>query len=435
MISSLKSKIINNKLFQDSFWAIFGNVLAKGMGLFSGIFVARYLGSEVFGQFGIIKSTLLTCSIFASFGLGYSATKYISENYNSKSINLIPTIRNFQYLSVFLGIIGFLIVFIFSEKISLYAMGTLKFGDYLKFYGVFILFNTINITQVGIISGLAKFKELTRVGLFIGISSFFSTIFFSYYFQLHGAVFSYVLVQILNLIFNNRIINSEKMEYSTKLLNGKESDLLVSKKEILKFSIPIAIQECVYSISAWALTVILLKYSSFQDVGVYSAAIQWNIIVLFIPSVLRNVILSHFSSTSNDPKKKKYILFQVLLFNLIVTFLPYLIVLIFSDLITSLYGESFEILSSILPLILLSAIFVSLSNVYSQAFMSEARNWEMLIVRIIRDSGIPLTLFFLLHYKITNYPPLTLVAYSMIFFYFLSLLIMFVLFNVKWNKV
>ena len=69
MIDIIKNRFRNSALLKDSSWSLIGNIVGKGFSLIAGIVVARCLGKEVYGEYGIIKSTLLMIALFSSFGL------------------------------------------------------------------------------------------------------------------------------------------------------------------------------------------------------------------------------------------------------------------------------------------------------------------------------------------------------------------------------
>src|SRR5216683_7526188 len=75
----LEASPMGYRLARGAFWSLVGTVLSRGLGLAAGIFVARTLGKEGFGQFGIIRGTVEMFGIFAGFGLGLTATKYVAE--------------------------------------------------------------------------------------------------------------------------------------------------------------------------------------------------------------------------------------------------------------------------------------------------------------------------------------------------------------------
>ena len=55
-------------LVKDSFWALFGNIIRQGLALISGIVVARFLGKEIYVEFGTIRTTLVYIAIVSTFG-------------------------------------------------------------------------------------------------------------------------------------------------------------------------------------------------------------------------------------------------------------------------------------------------------------------------------------------------------------------------------
>src|SRR5690606_35536541 len=90
-IQGIKKRLINSKLVKDSFWAIFGNVLGKGLSLLAAIIIARLLGKDVYGEYGILINTVGIILIFSNFGLNYTTTKYIAE-YNQSNPGLLSYI-------------------------------------------------------------------------------------------------------------------------------------------------------------------------------------------------------------------------------------------------------------------------------------------------------------------------------------------------------
>ena len=66
-IKGILSSDLNKRIFQHSFWILLGNVVSKFILLIATILMARYLGKDEYGQFGIIKSTILMFAMFAAF--------------------------------------------------------------------------------------------------------------------------------------------------------------------------------------------------------------------------------------------------------------------------------------------------------------------------------------------------------------------------------
>jgi O-antigen/teichoic acid export membrane protein len=221
---------------------------------------------------------------------------------------------------------------------------------------------------------------MAKINMSMGILTVIFSGFLAYYFELEGALLALLLVQVLNFLFNFFLVKKSVKAFPKSLVKDKKF-----RNGIIQFSTPIALQEAVYSLTSWLGYLLLVNYASFGELGMYSAAMQWNAIVLFIPGILRNVILSHLSATASNDKKHGTILRQIIVVNIGATLVPFIGVLLFSSWITSFYGPTFQDLENVLTLAVFSTIAISVSNVFAQAYTSYGKNWIMLLFKISRD--------------------------------------------------
>ncbi len=383
-MNKLKSyfhRIKKNKFAQDSFWALIGNVAAKSMILFGAILVARFLGKDIYGEYGTIKSTLMNFAIFSTFGLGYTATKYIAE-YNNSSPEILRDLAN-KTMRITL-IVSSIMAFVLLLTASYVADNILQASHLtlaLKILAIWIVFNALTTTQIGVLSGIGAYKTMARINIYVGVFAFISSVLLAYYYSLNGALLALLLTQILNWVLNFRAVRLVLPKGNQKLAR----DFV---KEILKFSLPVAMQEGLYALTAWIMILLLIDYGGYGEVGLYSAAIQWSAIILFIPGILRNVILTHLSEQANNINEHDKVLRRTLLIYFIATISPFIIIWAFMPLILEAYGNTYKGLNPVMLTVIFSTIFISLSNVYSQAFMSRGKNWLMFAIRLFRDLGI-----------------------------------------------
>ena len=388
-----KKKILGNRLLQDSLWALIGSVSARGLGLLAAILVARLLGKDIYGEFGMIKSTLLSVAIFSTFGLGYTATKFVAEFKQDQKEKLKLFYNYSMKITLLMGSVMSIVLFIFSNSIASLVLESSHLGPPLKIAAFWVLFNALSSTQIGILSGFGKFKAMAKINTITGFTTFSLSVVLTYYFLLEGALIALVLSQIVNWYLNFRVVNSSLPRNSIQL---EEKKLL---NEILNFSFPIALQEATYAITSWLNYYLVIKLSNFGELGLYSAANQWLGVILFIPGILRNVILLHMSETGNDTNRHQGILKRMLGINLVTTLLPVIVIVILANFISGFYGDTFIGLSSVLKVTILGAVFLSLSNVYSQAFMSKGHNWPMFWIKLLYRIGIPVLFYVILILK------------------------------------
>ncbi|MBS4034983.1 MAG: oligosaccharide flippase family protein [Ignavibacterium sp.] len=388
---TVKNKIFNSKLVNDSFWAIFGNIIAKGLALAAGIIVARLLGKEIFGEYGIIKNTLMSVAIFSTFGLGYTATKFVAEYKNSKPEYIKEILRYSRNITLSVSGVMATGLFITAGYIAEKILEAPHLTISLRLVAIWIVFNAVTTMQIGVLAGFSEFKGMARINTVIGLFTFIASLVLTYFYHLNGALIALLLTQILNWYLNYRLV--EKNLSSGYNIEAKDRLIL---KKMLKFSLPVALQEILYPITSWLTSLILIRLSNYGELGLYAAAMQWNAIILYVPGILRNVILAHLAESSKKEVQHDRIMRLTLLLSFVLTLIPFLFVFSFSNFITSFYGISFTGLNAVINIAVFTTIFTSLSNVYTQAYLSKGMNWIMFTFRVFRDAGIVLITFLLL---------------------------------------
>lgn len=320
----------------------------------------------------MIKNTLVSIAFFSTFGLAYTTTKYIAE-YKNKSVRTLNMIIKYsRNITLYTSGILAILLFLFAPYMALNILKAPHLEIPLRLVSAWIIFNALTSTQIGILSGFGSFKAMTKINAYVGVVTFILSIVFVYFWNLNGALLALLISQIINFYLNYRLIEKNRL----KIMVDRESEKdTVSQKELLKYSFPIALQEGVFAISSWVISWFLINFSNYGELGLYSAAMQWATIVLFIPGILRNVILSHFSEVSSNRNAFDKILKRTLLTTLIAVIIPSIVVVVLSGFIASFYGETFKGLAIVIIMAILGVIPASLSNIYVQALFSKSKNW------------------------------------------------------------
>ncbi|RSC93570.1 oligosaccharide flippase family protein [Tenacibaculum singaporense] len=380
-------------LIRDSFWSLLGNVFFKGLSLLSGIFIARFLGKDIFGEYGMIKNTLISVALFSTFGFGYTVTKFIAE-YREKNKDIIRLITAYvsRITIIVSGTIAILI-FTFSDYIATQVLKASNLNDSIKIMSVLVVFNAYVTLQLGILSGLGRFKKIAELNIRIGLITFICSVSFTYFLGLNGALLSLLVVQIVNIYFNHKLIGKYN-NFSLKKKSFNDNVL----RDLVLFSIPLALQEIVFSITYWLSNLLIVKYTSYGELGLYNATLQWTSIILFIPGILRNVVLSHLSLKNKDDEGFSETIKVTLLINFVMTLLPATFVFLFADLISNFYGDSFRGFSRLIRIALISTVFISISNIFVQIYMSKGNNWLMFGLRCFKDIAIIIVFLLLINH-------------------------------------
>lgn len=375
---NLLNRLKHSSIFKDSFWALVGNALGKGLALIAGIAVARFLGKEAYGEYGMIRNNLYMIAIFSTLGLGYTATKFIAECRADKIqtyiIHKIVT-RVTLVMSCSIMIIVIIFAYPFAEWLN-----APKLGGLLRISAIAIIFNAINTTQIGELSGLNAYREIAKNNTLAGIITFFTSIILTYLYDVTGAVIALILSFAANCLLNKISIQKKIQKFQSNIISKDRYF------RIIWFSIPVALQESFYAITSWVTTIILIKLSGYGELGIYSAATQWMVVMLFVPGALRNVALSHLSETNNSISANKNILRKMSLINFFTTFIPFIIIFILSSWICSLYGDSYHGLQAVLNILIFSSIINALLNALTQNLIALGENWFLFASRFFKDA-------------------------------------------------
>src|ERR1700730_13284269 len=67
------------RLARGAFWAVFDASFTRCFALLMSIVVARLVGRELFGEFGVVQGTVGVFALLAGLGMSVTATKYVAE--------------------------------------------------------------------------------------------------------------------------------------------------------------------------------------------------------------------------------------------------------------------------------------------------------------------------------------------------------------------
>lgn len=385
----IKKRILNSKLFKDSFWAVFGNGLGNFLLLIAGIIIARLLGKDLYGEYGMVKTTMFHIASFSTLGLGFTSTKYIADSISNSPNNLRRIIKTSLETTFGFSFSLCVLLFVFADDLANY-INEPQSASAFRALGVIVVLRAINTISAGILAGYKSFKT---VGINSVISGGILLVFSSVLTYSYGLVGSFIALSLSQFV--NAFLNFIAVVSQYKIAEKQLEEDTVSK-EMLLFTIPVAIQEFTYMLATWGGTMILTKYASLGEVGLWSAASQWYTIILFVPNLLLNVILSYLSGLSKDKTSHSKMLKKMLAINFVCSFIPFIIVYVLAGYISEFYGSTFVGLQEVIRVVTISTVLSCLSNVFHSSLLSEGRNWLLLAFRVFRDLFMLITLWIVL---------------------------------------
>lgn len=427
----MKLPNFKNKLYVNGMWSLMGNLLPKAAIFLTSIFLARILNVEKFGDLGIVRSTINMFTVFATVGLGLTATKYISEYFNQNIKDLKKTaeiISLSNFFSLSFGLIVTLLVVVFSDSISENIIKKPELQNDVIIGALMLLFNSLNASQIGVLAGFQKYKSIAINSLVSIFISFPIQILGAYYYEIEGALLgfsvNFVVLYILNKIVISRFLKQ----------NGIKVGFFQFKNQLsifYRFTLPSSFSGLMVTPITWFITVLLIRSENGSfNLGIFEAANQIKMVIIFIPLALSNVLLPILMENKNSNKLNE-IINKNLMLNFIISSLICIVICLLSNFVMSLFGKEFSRFSSTLIYLSISTVFMAVNNVIGQIIASRDKMWVGFVFNLCW--GIVLVfLSYIFIYKYNFGPDSLALAY--LFAYLLHTIWQFIYLKVSHEK-
>lgn len=378
-------RVKRSRLAKDSFWAVFGNGTGNALLLFAGIIIARMLGKDLYGEYGLVKTTMFQIAAFSTFGLGYTSTKFIAE-YVAKDQSMLRSITMATLsISTVSSFVLCALLFVFSHRLADFINAP-QLSLAFRVLGLIIVCRALSTTGNGLLAGYKRFKIIGINAIISGVVMISACIPLTYYWGVRGSLLSLLASQLVLCILD--VVNL--VNISRHLANQQQMSFT---KQLITFSFPVAMKEFTYMLQAWGTSLMLTKYASLGEVGLYTAGTQWLAIVMFMPGLLGNVVLSYLSGEVGKDNQKR-MMRRMILVNFACAFVPFLIVCCLSGFIVDwLYGPTFKGLQIVLNVCVCQCIFLCVTNVLSSELIARGHNWLQFIILSSRDLLIIISVY------------------------------------------
>jgi O-antigen/teichoic acid export membrane protein len=358
-----------------AFWSTIGAVLSQIFSLLSSVIAARVLGREQFGQYGVIIATVGMFSVFAGFGLGATATKYVAEFKYIDPHKAGRIIALSSIFSISTGILASVVLLIFAPLLSTRTLASPNLSGMIQIATGLVLLGAVNGSQMGALAGFAAFQKIAKLNVYNGIITFVAVTTGVLTMGLPGALTGQVVALLLSCILNRVALKSEAKRFGVPL---GYAGCAVERDVLIKFSLPAVLSGIMVSPVSWACSAILVNQpNGYAEMGLYSAAVSWQRAILFLPGCIGAIalpMLSELHGTNQRAKYKKTLWLNVLI-NGGAAFFVFSIMVLFSKMIMKSYGASFESGYMVLILVGLSAVFNSFGAVIGNAIASAGNMW------------------------------------------------------------
>ena len=371
----IQSSEVGSRLARGTLWSLGGAVISRGLQLASSILVARMLGKENFGVLGMVQSTIGMLGIFAGFGLGTTATKYIAE-YRDKDPERAGRILGLSAVTALIsGLVLACVLFALAPYLARTALNAPHLSGYLRIGCLVLLLSATTGAQNGALAGFEAFRAIACRSAIAGAITLPLMILGAYFAGVRGAIWALVGSLLANAVLNHLALRKERARYRIPGINRtcrRECGVLLS------FSLPALLAGALVGPVNWACAALLVNQpDGYGEMGVFNAANQWFTALMFLPSIIGHVALPILAERlASDQVGHSARILKVSMLSNLAIMLPLLIVgSLASRLIMGSYGPGFADSWPTLLVVLWTAALLSVQTPVGQIIAASGKMW------------------------------------------------------------
>ncbi|QPH90911.1 flippase [Campylobacter concisus] len=347
------------KYFKNTSWLFFEKILRMFVGLFVGIWVARYLGPERFGLFSYAQSFVGLFTAIATLGLDSIVVRELVKD-ESKTNELIGT-------TFYLKLVGSILTLLVLA-IAIHFTSNDRYTNLL----VFIIASATIFQSFNVIDMYFQSKVLSKYVVFSNIISLFAS-----------SIVKIILIFIdaplvafaWAILFDSIVLSLGFiyffLKYSTLMVRKIYFSKLIAV-DLLKNSYPIILSSAVIAIYLKIDQVMIKSMLGEIAVGQYTAATKLSESFYFIPLAIS---YSFFPAIVNSRNcSERYYARLQMLYNLVVWIaiaiaLP--VTILSNNIIDILYGDQYYQAGSILKIHIWTNVLISIGVISGDWFVAE----------------------------------------------------------------
>jgi O-antigen/teichoic acid export membrane protein len=374
-LARLEGSAIGSRMAHGMFWSVIGTVVYRGMTLVVAVVTARILGKEVFGELGVIQSTIMMFGTFATLSMGLTASKHVAEFRTSDPARAGRVIGMSSMISWISGSVMALVVMVLAPWLSAHTLAAPHLSTALSVATFCLLFVVVSEAQIGTLSGFEAFKRRSIIQLVAGLVSLPVTVVGVYWWGLIGALVAQAVSLAVLVFLNTHGIRKEAHKQGIPVA---WKGAFQESKVFWSFSIPTILGGAMYVPVVWVANAILVNTpNGYAAMGVFSGADRWRTAVMFLPALLGGVALPMLTSLRAEESITIYQ--KVLWANIKLSTGAALSIAIpiamLSPWIMASYGKGFTEGKWVLVLLCISCVAASADWIIGQSLFSRGRVW------------------------------------------------------------
>jgi O-antigen/teichoic acid export membrane protein len=404
---------LRRRLATGVFWSLAGAVVVQLSNAVTSILVARILGKNVFGDFGMVRNTMVMLGVFAGLGLGMTANKFVAEFRQRDPIRAGRILALCFTTGAAISLLMTVAVFLSADWLATRFLRAPELALLIRISAPLLLLNAMNSVQSAGVSGLEAFRQLSICNAVNAVILGVSTIAGALLGGIEGAVWGSLIAVFLACLVLEGVAQWLRRKFGIPLVFR---GMWQEHASIVHFALPSLLSNILYQPATWLVTAMLYAHADGRgQVAIFSAASQWRGMVLFVPAALGQVVLPMLTNLWSSGSNRGYI--RTLQANSLASFVIGIAaavpIAIASPWILATYGSGFVEGWLAMCLLAASAVLQATCNVIGQSLASLGRMWWGFALNLLWATELYIAARLLLGYGATGLAAAYLIAYTL----------------------
>lgn len=379
----LAANSVRARFARGAVWCVAEAGLTQGLRLVAFALAARVLGAQGFGELSMIQNTVGMAGIFAGAGLGVTATRHIAASRQSDPDRAGRILSLCTLLGLVSGGAAAAALWCSADWLARAALHAPALASPLRIASTLIWAMTLLGVETGALAGLEAFRTLALTSLAGGMLTLGLVVAGAARGGVPGAVAGLALATLGAAAVARAALHVECRRRGVPVWRRPgRGDAGV----LFGFSLPALLSSSMNVPFLWlAATILVRRPGGYFEMGLFSAANQWRLLIAFLPGVLERSALPVLSSLASAGDWRR---FRSLLWTHVAAAaggaaclaLP---VSLAAPWVMGLYGEGFRQGRPLVVLLAVAAVLAAANSAVGTAMVSRSRVWRAALYNAI----------------------------------------------------
>lgn len=234
-------------------------------------FVAVLLGPSGMGILNLLLLPIGLIEQLTGLGISYSSVREISQAVsNERKEKLGNTISVFKRFLWITGLVGTILTFILSAKISRWTFGNGDYTHVFMFLSIVLLINSLSNGYSSILQGLRKLHHLALSSAIGSIVGLLISLPIYYKYRINGIVPTIFITALITLLINFYFYRKTEKQKSN--ISWKET--FKEGNNMIKLGIFITLGSLISTLVSYLINIYIGRMGGVNDVGLYQASLN-----------------------------------------------------------------------------------------------------------------------------------------------------------------